>query len=184
MKFVSSSMNGRKYMSLPSRECGLKLQTFCAWDLLHPVTPFAGVWIEIEADGKRIANLNVTPFAGVWIEIVVCLGFIRLGTVTPFAGVWIEIIDFSDACISNKVTPFAGVWIEIFLIFHKQSAVPSLPSRECGLKYSTVQLVFEFRKSLPSRECGLKSPTPHIFTKIQLVTPFAGVWIEISYSPI
>ena len=34
------------------------------------VTPFAGVWIEINSviDGDRI--IIVTPFAGVWIEIL------------------------------------------------------------------------------------------------------------------
>ena len=33
----------------------------------------------------------VTPFAGVWIEILWIHGHTRKHIVTPFAGVWIEI---------------------------------------------------------------------------------------------
>ena len=33
------------------------------------VTPFAGVWIEILANGSQNKEKGVTPFAGVWIEI-------------------------------------------------------------------------------------------------------------------
>ena len=34
----------------------------------------------------------VTPFAGVWIEIQLCCIARAIHPVTPFAGVWIEII--------------------------------------------------------------------------------------------
>ena len=34
-------------MSLPSRECGLKLDITWEMELGEKVTPFAGVWIEI-----------------------------------------------------------------------------------------------------------------------------------------
>ena len=55
--------------SLPSRECGLKFLRPTTWNRVFGVTPFAGVWIEIEARLiKKEANI-VTPFAGVWIEI-------------------------------------------------------------------------------------------------------------------
>ena len=33
------------------------------------VTPFAGVWIEIQKPGIPLPRPEVTPFAGVWIEI-------------------------------------------------------------------------------------------------------------------
>ena len=33
------------------------------------VTPFMGVWIEIEMDRNNIIDACVTPFMGVWIEI-------------------------------------------------------------------------------------------------------------------
>ena len=77
----------------------------------------------------------------------------------------------------------------------------SLPSRECGLKLNQINAVYQrAMMSLPSRECGLKymnestvamalshslrgsvdwnaGERPYIYTFI--VTPFAGVWIEI-----
>ena len=56
------------------------------------VTPFAGVWIEILANGSQNKEKGVTPFAGVWIEILPS-GYTTLAqNVTPFAGVWIEIV--------------------------------------------------------------------------------------------
>ena len=33
------------------------------------VTPYAGVWIEIEMYPSDTIEPNVTPYAGVWIEI-------------------------------------------------------------------------------------------------------------------
>ena len=56
-------------MSLPSRECGLKIIALL-WEFIYVgVTPFAGVWIEnILPLSPRHAD-RVTPFAGVWIEI-------------------------------------------------------------------------------------------------------------------
>ena len=36
-----------------------------------PVTPYAGVWIEILSKRSVILTSNVTPYAGVWIEIFV-----------------------------------------------------------------------------------------------------------------
>ena len=55
----------------------------------------------------------------------------------------------------------------------------SLPTRECGLKsfkliYSLVDLM-----SLPTRECGLKFPLRSDDMCRYMVTPYAGVWIEI-----
>ena len=59
----------------------------------------------------------------------------------------------------KTVTPLAGVWIEIISkSIMMLVSIPSLPLRECGLKYK-------------------------LFTKMWLtkvVTPLAGVWIEIA----
>ena len=77
--------------SLPSRECGLKFLV-----ISNPASPFC---------------------------------------VTPFAGVWIEIDAYAENGSENMVTPFAGVWIEITAVVDKRKESPSLPSRECGLKY-------------------------------------------------
>ena len=63
---------------------------------------------------------NVTPFMGVWIEIQLNCDFSATAIVTPFMGVWIEIIFGSLAQLVRAVTPFMGVWIEI------KTAPPSL----------------------------------------------------------
>ena len=55
----------------------------------------------------------------------------------------------------------------------------SLPSRECGLKWHILILIDIVFPSLPSRECGLKSFCPCTPMITGVVTPFAGVWIEI-----
>ncbi len=56
----------------------------------------------------------------------------------------------------------------------------SLPSRECGLKFLATNPNCHYTLSLPSRECGLKYiPLPYMDIRMA-VTPFAGVWIEIS----
>ena len=57
------------------------------------VTPYAGVWIEIDKYHEDIVSFQVTPYAGVWIEITK------------------EFVNVADI----PVTPYAGVWIEIFL---------------------------------------------------------------------
>ena len=51
------------------------------------------MWIEILNYGHyQTGYLGVTPFAGVWIEIQNAIGNGNIaGNVTPFAGVWIEI---------------------------------------------------------------------------------------------
>ena len=38
--------------------------------LLMVVTPFMGVWIEIQQSVRIEAVITVTPFMGVWIEIL------------------------------------------------------------------------------------------------------------------
>ena len=37
---------------------------------------------------------------------------------------------------ADRVTPFAGVWIEILANVFSAEIELSLPSRECGLKYT------------------------------------------------
>ena len=65
--------------------CNLKVQ------VLVPVAPFTGAWIEI------------TPF---WV--------IRTPQpVAPFTGAWIEMVDQTAPLAGNRVAPFTGAWIEI-----------------------------------------------------------------------
>gem|GEM_PF-6912323 len=55
------------------------------------VTPFTGVWIEIDWNKTNNEDLPVTPFTGVWIEIFGQAKIDGACLVTPFTGVWIEI---------------------------------------------------------------------------------------------
>ena len=48
------------------------------------------------------------------------------------------------------------------------------------MKFPNLLTVLVGKSSLPSRECGLKSVTGSIFLEPYLVTPFAGVWIEMT----
>ena len=45
----------------------------------------------------------------------------------------------------------------MYLPFVAASETESLPSRECGLKYTGMLIPEPEQQSLPSRECGLKS---------------------------
>ena len=55
-------------LSLPLRECGLKVQhrAYIVIEIL--VTPLAGVWIERADNVLQYVLIHVTPLAGVWIE--------------------------------------------------------------------------------------------------------------------
>ena len=99
--------------SLPSWECGLKSITGRSIHAYSQVTPFVGVWIEIERMGLHSRCRRVTPFVGVWIEI--------------FSGEPAEINHWI-------VTPFVGVWIEMNCGRQLFFIIWSLPSWECGLK--------------------------------------------------
>ena len=83
---------------------------------------------------KILAIIAVTPFAGVWIEMDNLVASIGQIAVTPFAGVWIEIMFSGHLLLCLIVTPFAGVWIEILAPLPHPLAKRSLPLRECGLK--------------------------------------------------
>ena len=73
-----------------------------------------------------------------------------------------------------------GVWIEIIIASIVTSLIMSLPSWECGLKCLTVAGMGDALASLPSWECGLKYHHLVINRIPDAVTPFLGVWIEIS----
>ncbi len=64
------------------------------------VTPFVGVWIEIEMGRQCLLLKIVTPFVGVWIEIIGLVAFGATALVTPFVGVWIEISVPPLVCMS------------------------------------------------------------------------------------
>ncbi len=104
-------------------------------DLFNPVTPLAGVWIEIVNTRCFICSCCVTPLAGVWIEI----GFSVVDILTllslPSRECGLKFVEAQDIQLAIQVTPLAGVWIEIFCVNSAGLHSQSLPSRECGLKY-------------------------------------------------
>ena len=77
------------------------------------------------------------------------------------------------------VTPRAGVWIEIFRVRVSSRFPRSLPVRECGLKSLGNARSINAMESLPVRECGLKFQCRNSGKGKCIVTPRAGVWIEI-----
>ena len=58
----------------------------------------------------------------------------------------------------------------------------SLPSWECGLKFVSPVTLVNWILSLPSWECGLKYNSNKQRDRRSEVTPFVGVWIEITES--
>ena len=127
----------------------------------YRVAPFAGAWIEMFA-GVRTSPVHLSlPSRERGLKFAVQAPIAALVCVAPFAGAWIEI-----AMVSRSVTlrpslpsrerglkstavdpetndlyvaPFAGAWIEIDMgqLCPLHQTV-SLPSRECGLKFSSV----------------------------------------------
>ena len=84
-----------------------------------------------------------------------------INAVAPFAGAWIEMAFVDDEQQKAQVAPFAGAWIEILkLLCICWVPLPSLPSRERGLKYGL--------------SIALLKPI--------IVAPFAGAWIEILFA--
>ena len=103
----------RYYMSLPSRERGLKYVKHYLWWVVTGVAPFAGAWIEIRSDSSICCDVVVAPFAGAWIEITTIVSIFSIIIVAPFAGAWIEIAFALSMVTHYKVAPFAGAWIEM-----------------------------------------------------------------------
>ena len=77
--------------------------------------------------------------------------------VAPFTGAWIEMKSIPNMRTWPGVAPFTGAWIEISATMACPASCPSLPSRERGLKYQTLDTARITLASLPSRERGLKS---------------------------
>ncbi len=67
-----------------------------------------------------------------------------------------------------------SLWVQSKMVPYQ-----SLPTRECGLKFSKTIEDVDMGKSLPTRECGLKFLMSLFGQRNPHVTPYAGVWIEI-----
>ena len=66
--------------------------------------------------------------------------------------------EIAKSKIDKSVTPLVGVWIEIKGVIEIWRLLESLPSWECGLKYTL----------------HVRAPRTY------MVTPLVGVWIEIN----
>ena len=69
IEIVEVFYSTQRSKSLPLRECGLKSTKKSDTCCQIPVTPLAGVWIEITDTSAGSWQNIVTPLAGVWIEI-------------------------------------------------------------------------------------------------------------------
>ena len=81
----------------------------------------------------------VTPFVGVWIEIDVCTTALMLSVVSlPSWECGLKFVCLTVYFACDFVTPFVGVWIEMYLIIVFSGFLMSLPSWECGLKLDLI----------------------------------------------
>ena len=69
LKFDISALDPAYITSHPLWVCGLKLKIAGIIAVAAPVTPFMGVWIEIQNRLSYRQMDLVTPFMGVWIEM-------------------------------------------------------------------------------------------------------------------
>ena len=143
--------------SLPSRECGLKFPLPNSRSKTIPVTPFAGVWIEMSGCSKGVTTPSSLPSRECGLKF------------------WIRAIRLSRICHSLRGSVDWNVWSGAF----NKYTVPSLPSRECGLKCSMDSLETPMITVTPFAGVWIEIRASNEYTAFVSVTPFAGVWIEI-----
>ena len=150
------------FMSLPSRERGLKYHLGVYYTSVYHVAPFAGAWIEIDQDPETIhACLTSLPSRERGLKYRKLL--------SSFGG--------------TRSLPSRERGLKCTRGTREPGSRSSLPSRERGLK-STGNIfgVFAY-ESLPSRERGLKFLAEIAHIQNAVVAPFAGAWIEIPQPP-
>ena len=146
-----------------------------------PVTPYAGVWIEIAGSYMFSLSDNVTPYAGVWIEINEYQHDDNLRLCHSLRGS----VDWNSVRVGfqwhpQRVTPYAGVWIEIYITRFRAMLNWSLPTRECGLKFVFQACALADSGSLPTRECGLKLSNDAFFIHCGLSLPTRECGLKLS----
>ena len=80
--------------------------------------------------------MPVTPYAGVWIEIMSVQILLMKSCVTPYAGVWIEIEKDVNNKEFGKSLPTRECGLKLSDLTTDRLQHSSLPTRECGLKYA------------------------------------------------
>ena len=102
-----------------------------------------------------------------------------INAVAPFAGAWIEIPLNFPRGRGCRVAPFAGAWIEIQMHYLNKHNIPSLPSRERGLKLQQDRHVGQLVQVAPFAGAWIEIPLWTRAPTHRPVAPFAGAWIEI-----
>ena len=121
----------------------------------------------------------VAPFTGAWIEIAAQLTPGPGDIVAPFTGAWIEMRCVISGWPIRMVAPFTGAWIEIFGPMSAKSWLPSLPSRERGLKLNQNRL-WEYQGHVaPFTGAWIEITGRCAYPWGTIVAPFTGAWIEI-----
>ena len=181
MKYNQLLVCPLRAVSLPTRECGLKLDIVLYLIFNSSVAPHAGVWIEMLPCEYADCRYPVAPHAGVWIEIKTTQKASRLQIVAPHAGVWIEICISFSKLIWLCVAPLVGVWIEILkkMSIHTISHVAPLVG--VWIEIARRVLLTGTYTSLPSWECGLKFNSLSTNIRNMTVAPLVRVWIEIHF---
>ena len=139
-----------------------------------------GVWIEIKYKIWKMKGVRVTPFVGVWIEI----SRLALSLLPRFRHSLRGSVDWNwPTSATNSfpfVTPFVGVWIEISDFFNViWTPKKSLPSWECGLKYSNKVEIEAHTFGHSLRGSVDWNDQEKVAIAYYEATPFVGVWIEI-----
>ena len=78
------------------------------------------------------------------------------------------------------VAPYTGAWIEITLYWYIRGRLPSLPTRERGLKYPPV---LDYARELtvaPYTGAWIEIIIQALFVYHPIVAPYTGAWIEIA----
>ena len=86
---------------------------------------------------------------------------------------------FSDSELLWLVAPFAGAWIEIGQGLPRYKHLPSLPSRERGLKLNIRLAIVRRQLVAPFAGAWIEISYLYPFFAVMFVAPFAGAWIEI-----
>ena len=102
---------------------------------MDDVAPFTGAWIEILRLQISKQTYQSLPSRERGLKSLDASLEYSAISVAPFTGAWIEINFLEQHCQCVCVAPFTGAWIEIGAGCHLRSVVPSLPSRERGLKF-------------------------------------------------
>ena len=132
MQIWSHALHGR----VSWNECVYHYKT------IQLVTPFTGVWVEIDNYREKKGAANVTPFTGVWVEIDVDIIFTNK---------------------KNGSRPSRACELKCVFEFKSWAVNRSRPSRACELKLNWMILKTLLYKSRPSRACELKCLTGYYF---------------------